>query len=81
MVYQPSLVISISNNPVWPKYTVELSKILLFQALKFCQTVLIQTVKISISIAFLYTQLNVKTILIQTIQFSIQNSSISNNSI
>ena len=35
------------------------------------QTVIIQTIQFSISIVFVYTQLNVKTVLFQTIQFSI----------
>ena len=35
----------------------------LFQAIQFSQTVLIQPIRFSISIDFIYTQLNVKTIL------------------
>ena len=35
----------------------------LFQAIQFSQTVLIQLIKFSISIEFVYTQLNVKTVL------------------
>ena len=46
-------------------------KIFLFQAIQFSQTVLIQTIQLSIGIVFIYTQLNVKTVLLQTIQFSI----------
>ena len=33
-----------------------------FQAIQFCQTVLIQLIPFSISIDFLYTQLNVKSV-------------------
>ena len=51
------------------KYTVLLSKTFLFQAIQFSQTVLIQTILFSISIAFVHTQLNVKTVLFQVIQF------------
>ena len=40
-----------------------MSKTFLFQAIQFSQTVLIQTIKFSISIAFGYTQLNIKTVL------------------
>ena len=35
----------------------------LFQAIQFIQTVLIQPIQFSISIDFVYTQLNVKTVL------------------
>ena len=35
----------------------------LFQAIQFSQTILIQTILLSISIDFLHTQLNVKTVL------------------
>ncbi len=51
------------------------------------QTVLIQPIQLSISIDFVYTQLNVKTVLYKTNQFSVstvsmsKNSSISNNSV
>ena len=38
-------------------------KTFLFQAIKFIQTVLIQLIQFSISIDFVYTQLNVKTLL------------------
>ena len=59
----------------------------LFQANPFSQTVLIKTAQFSISIVFIYTQLNDKTVPFQTIQFSIgtlfkcQNSSILNNTV
>ena len=45
------------------------------------KTVLLQTIQFSISIVFLFTQLNIKTVLFQTIQFSIstQFSSIGPN--
>ena len=43
-----------------------MSKTFLFQAIQFSQTILF-----SISIVFVYTQLNVKTVLFQIIQFSI----------
>ena len=38
----------------------------MFQAIQFCRTV-----QLSVSVVFVYTQLNVKTVLFQTIQFSI----------
>ena len=63
-----------------------LSKTFLFQTIQFIQTVLIQIILFSISIVFVYTQLNVKIVLFQTIQLSIitqfkyQNSFIPNNS-
>ena len=38
-------------------------KIFLFQAIQFIQTVLIQLIQFIISTDFVYTQLNVKTIL------------------
>ena len=41
------------------------------------QTVLIQTTQFSISIVFVHTQLNVKTILFQAIQFSVSTISMS----
>ena len=56
------IVSSISNNSVLHEYTVWLSKTFLFQAIQFIQTVLIQFIQFSISIAFLYTQLDVKTV-------------------
>ena len=49
----------------------------LFQAIQFSQTTLIRTIQSDISIGFYYTQLNVKTILFQTIQFSISTVSMS----
>ena len=52
-------------------------KTFLFQAIQFNQTILIQTIQFSISIDFVYTQLNVKTILYETIQFSISTLSMS----
>ena len=64
--------------------TVQLWKTFLFQTIQFCQAVLIQ---FSISTDFVYTQLNVKTVLYYTNQFSVstlsmsKNSSISNNSV
>ena len=39
------------------------AKTFLFQAIQFIQTVLIQLIQFSISTDFVYTQLNVKTIL------------------
>ena len=54
-----------------------MSKTFLFQAIQFCQTVLIQTIKFGISICFVYTQLNVKTVLYQSIQFSVSTVSMS----
>ena len=41
----------------------------LFQTIQFIQTVLIQLIQFSISTDFVYTQLNVKTLLIK--QFSL----------
>ena len=38
-------------------------KTFLFQAFRFRQTILIQTIQFSVSIDFLHTQLNVKTVL------------------
>ena len=55
----------------------ELYEIFLFQAIQFSQIVLIQTILFSISIDFVYTQLNVKTVLFQTIQFSVSTVSMS----
>ena len=60
------------------------SKTFPFQAIQFSQAVLIQ---LSITTDFVYTQLYVKTVLCQTIQFSVNTvsmskiSSISNNSV
>ena len=45
--------------------------IFLFQAIQFSQTVLIRTIQFSVSIVSVYPQLNVKTVLFQTIQLSI----------
>ena len=42
----------------------------LFQVIQFIQTVLIQPIPFSIRIHFVYTQLNVKTVLYETNQFS-----------
>ena len=52
-------------------------KTFLFLAIQFNQTVLIQTIQFTISIAFVYTQLNVKTVLFQAIQFSMSTVSMS----
>ena len=52
--------------------TVLWSKTFLFQAIQFSQTVLIQPLQFGLRIDFAYTQLNVKTVPFQTIQFSIQ---------
>ena len=48
-----------------------MSKTFLFQAIQFSQTVLIKTVQFCKSTVFVYTLLSVKTVLLQTIQFSI----------
>ena len=42
----------------------------LFQAIQFSQTVIIQPIQFDISIEFVYTQLNDKTVLFQTIQLT-----------
>ena len=55
-------------------------KAFLFQAIQFSQAVLIQLIQFSISTDFVYTQLNVKTVLYQTIQFSVSTVSKSKNS-
>ena len=55
----------------------QLSKTFLFQAIQFSQTVLIQPIQLSISMVFVYTQLNIKTALFQTIQFSVSTVSMS----
>ena len=52
-------------------------KTFLFQAFQFIQTVIIQPIQFSIKIDFVYTQLNVKTVLYQTIQFSVSRVSMS----
>ena len=43
----------------------------------FSLTVLIQTIQFSISIVFVYTQLNIKTVLFQKIHFNVKTVSIS----
>ena len=43
--------------------TVNCGKIFLFQAIQFSQAVFIQLIQFSISIDFVYTQLNVKTVI------------------
>ena len=48
-----------------------MSKTFLFQAIQFSQTALIQPIQFSICIDFVYTQLNVKTVIYITIQFSV----------
>ena len=53
----------------------------LIQAIQLSQTVLIQKIQFRISIDFVYKQLNVKIFPFQTIQFIIQNSSISSSSV
>ena len=53
----------ILNNLFYQKYTVWFSKTFLFQTIQFRQTALIQTNQNSISIDFVYTQLNDKTVL------------------
>ena len=45
--------------------------------IQFTQKVLIQIIPFSINIVFVYTQLNVKTVLFQTIQFSVSTVSMS----
>ena len=57
------------------KYLVYLSKTFLFQAIQFSQTVLIQTILFSIGVLFVHTKLNVKTLLSQAIQFSVNTVS------
>ena len=57
-------------------------KTFLSQAIQFSQTdiiklIIIQTIQFSIGIDFVYTQLNVKTLLFQAIQFSISSVSMS----
>ena len=47
-----------------------LSKTFLFQAIQFSERVQIKTILFSISIGFVYTQLNVKIVLFQITQFS-----------
>ena len=54
-----------------------LSKTFLFHAILFSQTVLIQTFQFIMRIAFILSQLNLKTVLFQTIQVSVSTISIS----
>ena len=54
-----------------------MSKTFLFQAIQFIQTVLIQLIPFSICTYFVYTQLNVKSVLYITIQFSVSTVSMS----
>ena len=54
-----------------------MSKTFLFQAIQLSQTVLIQPIQFNISIGLVYTQLNVKTVPFQTIQFSVSTVSMS----
>ena len=54
-----------------------MSKTFLFQAFQFSQTVSIQAIQLSISIVFAHTQLNIKNVLFQTIQFRIITISMS----
>ena len=54
-----------------------MSKTFLFQAIQFIPTVLIQVIQFSINIDFVYTQLNVKAVLYQTIQFIVSTVSMS----
>ena len=49
----------------------------LFQAIQFIQTVLIHLIQFSINTYFVYAQLNVKTVLYITIQFSVSTVSMS----
>ena len=48
-----------------------MSKTFLFLAIQFSQTVPIQRIHFSMSIVFVHAQLNVKTVLFQTIQYSV----------
>ncbi len=52
-----------------------MSNTCLFKAIQLSQTVLIQPIQFSISTYFVYTQLNVKTVLYITIQFSVSTVS------
>ena len=48
----------------------------LFQAVQFSQTVLFQAIQFKISIVFfVFTQLNIKSVLFQTIKFSVSTFS------
>ena len=70
-----SSILNVSNQFYLKQFSFawvhSLSKTFLFQAIQFSQTVLIQRIQFSISIDFVYTQLNVKTVLFQAIQFCI----------
>ena len=48
-----------------------MSKTFLFQAIQFSHTILIQTILFNISIVFVYTQLNVKTVIFQIINLGL----------
>ena len=69
------------------KYCLIVKKTFLFQRIQSNQAVLIQLIQFCISTDFVYTQLNVKTVLYKTIQFCLstvsmsKNSFISNNSV
>ena len=52
-------------------------KAFLFQAIQISQTALFQTIRFSICIVFVYTQLNVKIVRFQAIQFSVSTVSMS----
>ena len=72
LVLYPALAEGLVNM-----YRVWLFKTFLFQAIQFSQKVLIQPIQLSISIVFVHTQLNIKTVLYQTIQFSVSTVSMS----
>ena len=58
---------SILKNSVSHKYTVyKLLKTVLFQAIQFSQTVLIETIPFIVSMVFVHILLNVKIVLFQT---------------
>ena len=57
------IVSSISKYSISHAYTRLIVKTFLFQAIQFIQTVLIQLIQFNISIDFVYTQLNVKTVI------------------
>ena len=46
-------------------------KTVLFQGIQFIQTVLVQLIQFSISTDFVYTQLDVKIVIYETIQLSV----------
>ena len=54
--------VSMSSTQYKCKHSLIVKKVL-FQAIQFSQTVLIQLIQFSISKKFVYTQLNVKTVL------------------